>query len=224
MTRLLCLLAALTLLIASPARADSVNDRLVPIQKQWAIIKYETPDKDKRLSAIRALVADAAKLAEAAPARAEPRIWHAIALATEASFNRGLSSLPLVKQAKAELETAIKIDANALNGLAYTYLGSLYDQVPGWPIGFGDADKADAMFKKALEIKPDSIDANYFYGQYLLGKGKNEQALTVLKTGLAAPDRPGRKLADEGRRQELRELIAKAEMKSQKAPVSSLNK
>lgn len=224
MTRLLCLLAALTLLIAAPAHADSVTDRLMPIQKQWAVIKYQTPDKDKRVADIRALVADAAKLAEAAPARAEPKIWHAIALATEASFNRGLSSLPLVKQAKAELEAAIKIDGTALDGLAYTYLGSLYDQVPGWPIGFGDKDKANAMFKKALEINPDSIDANYFYGQHLLGRGKNDEAAAVLKKGLAAADRPGRKAADEGRRAELRELIAQAELKAQKAPSSSLNK
>ena len=224
MTRLLCLLAALTLLIASPARADSVTDRLAPIQKQWAVIKYQTPDKEKRVAAIRALVAEAAKLSEDVPARAEPKIWHAIALATEASFNRGLASLPLVKQAKAELEAAIKIDGNALDGLAYTYLGSLYDQVPGWPIGFGDSGKANGMLKKALEISPKSIDANYFFGQFLLGKGANEAALSVLKTGLAAPDRPGRKVADEGRRAELRELIAQAELKAGKAPSNTLNK
>lgn len=224
MTRLLCLLAALTMLSIAPAHADSVTDRLAPIQKQWAVIKYETPDQDKRVAAIRALVADAAKLADAAPARAEPKIWHAITLATEASFNRGLASLPLVKKAKSELEAAIAIDGSALDGLAYTYLGSLYDQVPGWPIGFGDADKANAMFKKALEINPKNIDANYFYGQYLLGRGKNDAALEALKTGLAAAERPGRKLADEGRKAELRDLIAKAEIKAKQAPSSSLNK
>lgn len=225
MTRLLCLLAALTTLLAvTPARADSVTDRLAPIQKQWAVIKYETPDKGKQVEGIRKLVAQAAELEQAAPARAEPKIWHAITLATEASFNRGLSSLPLVKQAKAQLEAAIKIDGNALDGLAYTYLGSLYDQVPGWPIAFGDSDKANAMFKKALEISPKNIDANYFYGQYLLGKGKDDAALAVLKTGLAAPDRAGRKLADEGRRAELRDLIAQAELKAAKAPVNTLNK
>lgn len=223
MIRLLGLFCVLTLLSFSPARADSVTDRLAPIQKQWAVIKYDMPDKDKRLTAIRTLVIDAAKLAEAAPARPEPKIWHAITLATEASFNRGISSLPLVKQAKSQLEAAIAIDGTALGGLAYTYLGSLYDQVPGWPIGFGDKDKAGAMFKKALEIDPASIDANYFYGQYLLNRSKNDEALTVLKTALAAPDRPGRRKADEGRRNELRDLIAQAEMKAGKMPVT-LNK
>lgn len=221
MTRLLCLFVAL-LFITAPAHADSVTDRLAPLQKQWAVIKYETPDKDK-IPAVRALVADAAKLAEAAPARAEPKTWHAIALATEANFNRGLSSLPLVKQAKTLLEDAIKIDSRAQGGLAYTYLGSLYDQVPGWPIGFGDADKAKAMFQKALDVNKNDIDANYFYGQYLLGHDKNDEALTALKTALAAPDRPGRALADKGRRQEIRALIAQAELKAKKAPVT-LNK
>lgn len=224
MTRLLCLIAALMLLPLSSAHADSVTDKLLPIQKQWAVIKYQTPDADKRDAAIAALVAEAAKLRDAEPKRAEPKIWHAITLATQASFHRGLSSLPLVKEAKKDLEAAIQIDDHALGGLAYTYLGSLYDQVPGWPIGFGDSDKAKAMFTKALEINPTDIDANYFYGQYLMGQDKNDQALDVLKGALAAPERPGRKLADAGRRDELRDLIARAELQAKRRPASTLNK
>jgi hypothetical protein len=56
------------------------------------------------------------------------------------------------------------IDPRALQGSAYTSLGSLYYQVPGWPIGFGDDKRAEAMLLKALEINPDGIDPNYFYG------------------------------------------------------------
>jgi hypothetical protein len=34
--------------------------------------------------------------------------------------------------------------------------------VPGWPIAYGDTNKADALLKKALVINPNTIDANYF--------------------------------------------------------------
>ena len=34
------------------------------------------------------------------------------------------------------------IDPKALDGSAYASLGSLFYQVPGWPIGFGDDKKA----------------------------------------------------------------------------------
>ncbi|MFW5386410.1 MULTISPECIES: hypothetical protein [unclassified Yersinia (in: enterobacteria)] len=51
--------------------------------------------------------------------------------------------MDLVKDAKVKLELAIKLDANALDGSAYTSLGTLYYQVPGWPIGFGDKKQAE---------------------------------------------------------------------------------
>ncbi|QTG98208.1 tetratricopeptide repeat protein, partial [Vibrio furnissii] len=63
-------------------------------------------------------------------------------------------ALSLVKEAKVLLEQVIETAPETLDGSAYTSLGSLYYQVPGWPIGFGDDDKAEAMLQKALEINP----------------------------------------------------------------------
>ncbi len=40
-----------------------------------------------------------------------------------------------MKEARASLEAALKIAPEALDGSAYTSLGSLYYQVPGWPLG-----------------------------------------------------------------------------------------
>jgi hypothetical protein len=70
-------------------------------------------------------------------------IWEGIINSSWAGAIGGLGALGKVKAAKASLEQAMKLDPNALQGSAYTSLGTLYDQVPGWPIGFGDADKAD---------------------------------------------------------------------------------
>ena len=114
-----------------------------------------------------------------------------------------------MKEAKAKLEIAIKQDPKALEGSAYTSLGSLYYQVPGWPVGFGDDDKAEQLLKQALTINPTGIDPNFFYGDFLLEQGDKAQAKIYLDKALAAPARPGREVADEGRKTEIRERLAK---------------
>lgn len=97
-----------------------------------------------------------------------------------------------------------------MGGSAYTSLGSLYYQVPGWPLGFGNDDKAREMLRKGLAVNPDGIDANYFYGHFLLEQGEYADAVPVLEKALAAPARPGRELADQGRRSEIEQALAEA--------------
>ena len=147
------------------------------------------------------------------PQAAELRIWHGIVLSTWAGAKGGLGALGLVKQAKAELEKAIELNPQALDGSAYTSLATLYYQVPGWPIGFGDDDKAQALFQQALHLNPNGIDPNYFHGDFLLRQKRYNEARAALKKALAAPDRPGREVADAGRREEARNLLAQVEEK-----------
>ena len=115
-----------------------------------------------------------------------------------------------MKQAKALYEQAIQIDGNALDGSAYNSLGVLYYKVPGWPVGFGDKAKARELLAKALAINPKGIDANYFYGEYLLETRQPDEAMAYLERALQAPARPGRTLADAGRRDEAKALLDKA--------------
>ncbi|MBV2263899.1 MAG: tetratricopeptide repeat protein, partial [Thauera sp.] len=94
-----------------------------------------------------------------------------------------------------------------LDGSAYTSLGGLYYQVPGWPLGFGDDAQAEKLLKQALAINPGGIDPNYFYGDFLSRQKRYAEARTALEKALAAPDRPGRESADAGRRAEARRLL-----------------
>jgi len=103
----------------------------------------------------------------------------------------------------------LAIDPKALDGSAYTSLGSLFYQVPGWPIGFGDDKKALEFLQKGLALNPDGIDPNYFYGDYLFRTGNYTEAEQALRKALQAPPREGRQLADEGRRKEVTELLEK---------------
>ncbi|MCM2295449.1 tetratricopeptide repeat protein [Rhodoferax sp.] len=198
----LCVMSSLPAL----ALSDASRTRLEQIQGRWAEVNYQLAAK-QRETAFAELAQLAASAVTAEPAAAELRVWHGIVLGTYAGAKGGLGALDLVKQAKLELEQAIKLDAGVLGGSAYTSLGSLYYQVPGWPLGFGDDDKAEALLKQALALNPDGIDPNYFYGDFLQRKKRYKEARTYLEKTLSAADRPGRAVADEGRRAEARELL-----------------
>ncbi len=190
---------------------DPVMDQVAALQTRWAEIKYQVPSDDAKLAEIHKLETQAAQVTTMNPTRAEPKIWEAIILSTDAGIVKGISALPKVERAKTLLEEAEKINPNALEGSAHTSLGSLYYQVPGWPIGFGDDKKAEEHLKMALQINPNGIDPNYFYGDFLLQDDRPAEAKIYLERALNAPLRPGRELADAGRHQEIKVALAKVE-------------
>lgn len=202
------LLAALLLFVAAVAQAATPEELVRPIQDQWAEIKYKQPER-LQAEGYKKLAAVARKLAEANPGVAELLIWEGIVLSSEAGARGGLGALGLAKEARDRLDQALKLNEKALNGSAYTSLATLYAKVPGWPIGFGDKALAETYFKKSLAINPDGIDPNFFYGEYLAEREMIPDARKHLETALKAPPRPGRELADSGRRQEIQSLLAK---------------
>lgn len=213
MRKTLIALTALALMsgpaLAQPAGLDGRIDALA---RSWDHVNYETKGPGK-VTQLAAIAAQADALARQYPGRAEPLIWKGIALSTEAGAKGGMGALGLAKEAKANLERAEKIDPNALNGSIYTSLGSLYYQVPGFPVGFGDKDKARAYLKKALAANPNGVDSNYFYADFLFHEGQYAEAERALQKALAAPARPGREVADKGRHAEAAALLAQVRAK-----------
>lgn len=198
---------------AAFAQAGDLNARVEALAHGWDHVNYEVRGAAKADQAA-ALVAQADAVARQFPGRAEPLVWKAIALSTEAGAKGGLGGLSLAKEAKATLEQAEKLNPNALgDGSVYTSLGSLYYQVPGFPVGFGDKGKAQAYLKKALAQNPNGLDPNYFYGDFLFHQGQFAEAEKALQRALAAPARPGREVSDRGRRAEVSALLAQVRAK-----------
>lgn len=210
MTLIRTLLAAVALGLTGPALAADLHSELSRIQSAWAEIKYQAPAKE-HVARYQALLKDSEALRADYPDRAEALIWDGIVRGSLAGAKGGLGALSLVKEARREFERAAEIDPEALDGSAYVSLGNLYYKVPGWPIGFGSADKARAYLQRALTINPDGIDVNFFYGEFLLEQGDRAGAVAALEKALAVPSRPGRELADSGRRAEIQALLAKAQ-------------
>ncbi|WP_462159604.1 tetratricopeptide repeat protein [Pseudoalteromonas sp. GB56] len=198
--------------VLSTNASAAVDADLANIMRQWAHVNYEI-DGDDQEKAFENLAKEVALYSESHPGQAEGYIWAGIVHSSFAGAKGGLGALGLAKEAKKDFEKAISIDGNALQGSAYTSLGTLYAQVPGWPVGFGSDKKAQELFDKSLAINPDGIDINYFYAQFLYDERKYEKAKAHLLKAQTAEPRADRPLADKYRQQEVSELLTKVERK-----------
>ena len=201
-------MVAMLLVAANVAWAtDEMSTELLSIQRAWEKANYEAPNADAKSKSLEALSARADAFVQRFPGHAEPLIWQGIVLSTYAGAKGGLGALSLAKKSRDSLLAALKLNPAALDGSAYTSLGALYYKVPGWPIGFGDKDKAAEFLRKGLEQNPEGIDPNFFYGELMFEEKKYADSMRYLEKARSAPARPERPLADSGRHAEIEALI-----------------
>ena len=203
---------ALSLVVfsGSAVAVENSQEAIIDLQKKWAVANYQLEGKPQE-EAFAKLIADADKFVEQFPSDTSILIWRGIINSTYAGVKGGFGALTLAKASKSDLEKALGMEPDALSGGAYTSLGALYYNVPGWPISFGDDDKARMLLEKGLTISPAGIDSNYFYADYLAGEDQYKKAREHLRRALNAAPRPGRKVADQGRRKEIRAALIEVE-------------
>ena len=175
-------------LMPATGRADTLKLAVQKIESEWARIHYNVAKK-QQITAFKKLLAEVKGLNAQYPNQAELIIQQAIIVASNADNIDPFNALQAVHQARDLLLRAIELDQNASEGAAYVTLGTLYYMVPSWPIAYGDNDKAQVMLKKALAINPNTIDANYFYGEFLVTRGKQKEAMAYFKRAIAIPVR-----------------------------------
>ncbi len=194
------------------AYAQNMDESLFQLQKKWASVKYEIPEKQQKKPVIM-LAKQAKKISQQNTGKAEPLIWQAIIISMKAGLDGGKAGLREAKAARELLLKAEKINPKALNGAIYTSLGALYYKVPGWPIGFGDKKLARKYLEKSLRMNPDGIDINYLYGEFLYQAGDYTKAKATLEHGLKVKPRIGQEVADKGRKAEIKDLLQKVNKK-----------
>jgi len=199
------------LFLTAAAQADVLQD-IKPLQDRWAEANYSMSEEQQE-KAYPELVKQANAVVAANPDKAEALIWRGIIKSSYAGVKGGLGAMSLAEESKADLEAALKIDSQALQGSAYTSLGVLYYKVPGWPIGFGSDKNAKKMLEKALSINPQGIDPNYFYAEFLTEERDYKAAMSYIEKAKQAAPRPDRPTADQGRLQDIAALEAKVAKK-----------
>jgi len=205
------IVCALALAGVARAQGADFNAEIAALSKAWAHVNYEIPDKHAEGREAARLAAQADALADRHPDRAEPLVLEAMLLLSEADTKRDMRGLNLAVKAKWLLDQAEMINPDPFgDGSLYALIGTLYAQVPGFPIAYGDKKKARRYLDKALAINPTGLDANYFMGDLLFSAGKPAEAIQALQRALNAPARPGWAVADKGRKREAAELLVKA--------------
>lgn len=191
------------------------NDTVLQLQKKWDHITYEIKNRNEQKQAMQKLSQLALYEVRQNPNSAEVKGWAGIILSSEAGYYRinVVKALGLAKKAKTLLEEAVDINPKALNGSIYATLGSLYSEVPPFPIGFGNQNKAEDYFDRAFAISKDDIENNFFYAQFLFNQKEYQKARNYFEKAKNAPLRIDRSVADEGRRREIDIWIGKTQSK-----------
>lgn len=155
-----------------------------------------------------ALIIDADRIVSKYPGSAEAYGWRGIIKYYYRNTLDDVSSLAMAESARNDLETAISLDPNALEGQPYTMLGSLYLSSPIWPTGFGDEERAGTLLKQGLSLGGETLQANYAYARYLIRIGDIEQARSYLEAALRAPSTPGNEAAEIYVREDISDLLS----------------
>lgn len=203
-------LAAMIMAAIPTGASAGVTDEVKAINDGWAHISYEVRGSSHQTVALDKLSGQAASVVARYPNQAEPLLWQGIVVSEQANRANFFHKLGLATRARDILAKAYALDPRAANGGVAMSLAVLYYKVPGSPIGFGDKAKARRLLKEALAMDPDGLDANYFYGDYLLDQGDTAGARSFLQKALRAPHDPARPVWDAGRRREVQALLAKA--------------
>jgi len=206
--RIFALLPVSLLILAapSPCAEPATDAALAAVQKAWAHIKYQLP-KNQRKAAFHKLYARTKQIRITHTGKAGPLLWEGIILSDYAGERGGLRALQMIKRSRDLFEKALKINPDVSHGAAYTQLGMLYYEVPDWPLGFGDMDKARSLLKKGLSLSPNGLDANYFMGKFLLRQKKYREAARYFQRAMHAPARPAMPVADAGRKADTARLL-----------------
>ena len=188
----------------NPANIDKARDPL-----EAALTKDRQPDTLVMLSYVYFLVGDVRaqssedKLAaydkgreagrravELAPKNPEAHVWYGINTGRWGQTKGIMRSLFLLPTVREEIDATLALDPRNLRALALQ--GNVFFEVPR--IAGGDRDKAEASFRKALEIDPHFTNARIDLARVLIASGRNADARAELQKVL--DDKTPQNIAD----------------------------
>ncbi|MGO4893015.1 hypothetical protein [Flavobacterium sp. W21_SRS_FM6] len=147
---------------------------------------FNSQELDKTL--LQQFVKDAQILSKQNPNDPQASAISGLIKAFYASQFPGIEGLKLAKQARDELQHALRLDPLVFAELTYAELGHLYHNTPGWPFSFGSQPMAEKLLEKALEVDPQGIMSNLRIGEYWFDHKAYPQAQKYLQTAINIAD------------------------------------
>ena len=179
------------------------------VKDEWETTFYTLP-QDQQEPILKTLSMKADTLIQQYPDAAEAYLVAGLIQCSLAANEGGFSALGRVKKARQFVLQAMDKNPLAMDGSGYVILGNLYYRLPGWPISFGDNKVARSYLETAIRLYPEGLDANYFYGDFLLDEGNPAAALPYLEKADRAPVRALSRLSDLKLKEELKVSIKSA--------------
>ena len=179
------------------------------VKDEWETTFY-TLSQDQQEPILKTLSMKADTLIQQYPDAAEAYLVAGLIQCSLAANEGGFSALGRVKKARQFVLQAMDKDPLAMDGSGYVILGNLYYRLPGWPISFGDNKVARSYLETAIRLYPEGLDANYFYGDFLLDEGNPAAALPYLEKADRAPVRALSRLSDLKLKEELKVSLKSA--------------
>ena len=112
--------------------------------------------------------------------------YYCLALGEWGQANGLLSSLELVPKAMAAANKGIEIAPAYQNAIFYVIRGRMYHKAPVG-ISVGDERKAESDYLSAIRYGPKNFSAYLYYAEFLLERGRKDEAKSMVQKGVAIP-------------------------------------
>lgn len=113
--------------------------------------------------------------------------WKAVAMGKLSEKMSILDALRMTRSMENLFLRVIALDENYDNAGGHKALGRIYHQLPGFPISFGNNEKALFHLRRAYELFPEDIITRAFYAEILMDLDEKQEALRHAEFILAAP-------------------------------------
>jgi tetratricopeptide (TPR) repeat protein len=140
----------------------------------WADIRATTADE--KLDGYERGRQVGQRAVELAPRNAEAHLWYAINTARWGQTKGIMRSLFLLPTVQREIDTILTLDPRSVRG--HSLAGNVYMEVPR--LAGGDRAKAEAYFKKGIEIDPHFTLLHVDLARLYIGDGRYAEARTEL--------------------------------------------
>jgi hypothetical protein len=178
--------------IISNANTSGISTGLISeidfLKSQWVVIKQQKPNK-LYTNRILNLTKTASQFVLNHPNDPHYLVWEARIYTLAVEKLNKFKGINYAKHARNSLLEATKFSSGIQLGYIYSNLGYLYLIAPKLSLSLKNNSKKYKYLTKGLQLNPEGLESNYYYGLYLLNKKNSiESAQYYLKKALASTE------------------------------------